>query len=326
MSNTRDIINSIQRDIIDPETNLHSIILKTKVLAYRLKNEDLKNWVKSEVDGYNEKHEIPDYRVIRDAVIRGTFFNGFYKHSNSDIGITTIPQKLREGARDIYIYQSVAALEEMAKKEQFWSPFSYEWVQLYNIHNAEKLNNGGYQLIEAYRPILGVWIAQLIGTARSRLQDFILEIDNLDWDVSLENPPFDQVNKIFNFTINNHVGVNNMSSIEGDGDNYTIGQAGAVGKYASSDGNTFIQSEQKQSLSEVAEEIQQLLKQLDQTNPTATDKEKVNYVNDETTPSFKRRAAAAFLAGSETAIDELILENKAFKVVKSAIKGWLEPH
>ena len=87
MSDTRNIINSIQADIIDPKADLHSILLKTKVLAYRLKNEDLKNWVKSELDGYDEKHDIPDYRFIRDSVIRGTFFNGVYKHSNRDIGI-----------------------------------------------------------------------------------------------------------------------------------------------------------------------------------------------------------------------------------------------
>jgi AbiTii len=326
MSDTRNIINSIQADIIDPKADLHSILLKTKVLAYRLKNEDLKNWVKSELDGYDEKHDIPDYRFIRDSVIRGTFFNGVYKHSNRDIGITTVPEEIREGAEDIYIYQSMTALEEMAKKEQFWNPLSYEWVQLYNIHNAEQLKKGCYQLIEAYKPILGIWIAQIIGTIRSRLQDFILELDNLDWDMSA-NPPFDQVDKVFNLTINNHVGVTStMSSVEGDRDNYNIGQAGAVGKFARSDGNTFIQSEQKQSLAEVAEEIQQLLKQLEQTQPTATEEDKINYVSDETTPSFKRRAIAAFIAGSETAIDEFILENKSVKVVKSAIKGWIESH
>jgi uncharacterized protein YaaQ len=151
-----------------------------------------------------------------------------------------------------------------------------------------------------------------------------LEINSLDWDVSAENIPFDQVKSIFICTIiNQQAGeIINMSSR----DNYNTGQAGAVGKYARSDGNTFIHSEQKQSLAEVAEAIQQLLEQLEQTHPTATDEEKMNYVSDETTPSFKRSAVAAFLAGSETAIDEYILESKFLKVIKSAIKGWMESH
>jgi hypothetical protein len=83
--------------------------------------------------------------------------------------------------------------------------------------------------------------------------------------------------------------------------------------------------EQKQNLAEAAAEIQQLLKQLEQTNPTATEAEKVAYVNDETTPSFKRRVVGALQASSETAIDEFILENKYLKVAKAAIKGWLQP-
>ncbi|MEL6579722.1 MAG: hypothetical protein AAFQ14_08220 [Cyanobacteria bacterium J06621_12] len=49
------------------------------------------------------------------------------------------------------------------------------------------------------------------------------------------------------------------------GDTYKIGQAGAVGKYARSDNNTFINLEQKQTLAEAAEEIQQLLDRLEQT-------------------------------------------------------------
>ncbi|KYC37881.1 hypothetical protein WA1_05095 [Scytonema hofmannii PCC 7110] len=67
------------------------------------------------------------------------------------------------------------------------------------------------------------------------------------------------------------------------------------------------------------------MKQLERTNPTATDSEKVAYVNDETTPSFKRRVVSALQASGETAIDEFILENKYLKVAKSAIKGWSQP-
>ncbi|MHC5746698.1 MAG: pentapeptide repeat-containing protein [Nostoc sp.] len=89
--------------------------------------------------------------------------------------------------------------------------------------------------------------------------------------------------------------------------------------------NQYNSSEQKKTLAEAASEIQKLLKQLEQTNPTATEAEKVAYVNDETTPSFKRRVVGALQAGGETVIDEFILENKYLKVAKATIKGWLQP-
>jgi predicted transcriptional regulator len=110
-----------------------------------------------------------------------------------------------------------------------------------------------------------------------------------------------------------------------EGDVFHVGQAGAVGRYAQSDSNTFFQSESKQTLAEAAEEIQKLLKQLEQTSPNATESEMVIYVNDETSPGFKRRVSGALQATGEAAIDEFILENKYLKVVKAAIKGWLQP-
>jgi hypothetical protein len=51
------------------------------------------------------------------------------------------------------------------------------------------------------------------------------------------------------------------------GDVYS--QQGSIGNKARSDNNNFVQqSQQKQTLSDAAEEIQQLLKQLEQNNPT----------------------------------------------------------
>ena len=108
-----------------------------------------------------------------------------------------------------------------------------------------------------------------------------------------------------------------------NGDTYNVEQAGAVGKYARSDNNTFFQSKEKQTLAEAAKEIQQLLKQLEQKKPTATESEKVDYVNDETTPSFKRRVSGALQAGGEVAIEEF-LDNPYVNVGKAIVKAWMK--
>lgn len=83
-------------------------------------------------------------------------------------------------------------------------------------------------------------------------------------------------------------------------------------------------SEQKQTLADAAKDIQQLLKQLEITNPSATEAEKVDYVNDETTPKFKRRVVGALQAGGEAAIEEF-LANPYVNVGKAIVKGWMKP-
>ncbi|MEG3877500.1 hypothetical protein QT972_08960 [Microcoleus sp. herbarium7] len=107
--------------------------------------------------------------------------------------------------------------------------------------------------------------------------------------------------------------------------NNNQGQVGAMGENARADNTTFVQqSEQKQTLAASAKEIQELLKQLEVTNPTATEAEKITHVNDETTPSFKRRAVGALQAGSEAAIEEF-LDNPYVNVGKAIVKGWIKP-
>ena len=65
-------------------------------------------------------------------------------------------------------------------------------------------------------------------------------------------------------------------------------------------------------------------KQLEESNPNATEVEQIAYLEDETTPSFKRRVSGALKAGGESAIDEFILENKYLEVFKAVCKGWLQ--
>lgn len=83
-------------------------------------------------------------------------------------------------------------------------------------------------------------------------------------------------------------------------------------------------SERQKTLAESAAEIQRLLKQLEATNPSATEPEQITYVNLATKPDFKQRAIGALKEGGEVAIEEFFLENKYLKVGKAIIKGWLQ--
>jgi hypothetical protein len=90
--------------------------------------------------------------------------------------------------------------------------------------------------------------------------------------------------------------------------------------------NSMTKSEPRQTLAEAAEEIQRLLKQLEATNPEATEPQKISYIDISTKPALKQRAIAALKEGGETAIEEFFLENKYLKVGKAIIKGWLQPN
>jgi hypothetical protein len=76
-------------------------------------------------------------------------------------------------------------------------------------------------------------------------------------------------------------------------------------------------------LTEAATEIQRLLKQLEETNPTTDEAEKIAYINIATKPVLKQRVIAALRSSGENAIDDLVLEDKYINVGKAVLKGWI---
>ena len=59
-------------------------------------------------------------------------------------------------------------------------------------------------------------------------------------------------------------------------------------------------------------------------NPTATEDDRITYMNEETSLGFKRRIVGALKAGCESAIEEF-LDNPYLNVGKAVIKGWMKP-
>lgn len=79
----------------------------------------------------------------------------------------------------------------------------------------------------------------------------------------------------------------------------------------------------RQTLAEAADEIQQLLMQLEKSQPTATESEKVAYVNDETPADVKSRVVNALKGGGEAAVDTILDNSPYVNVVRAIVKGWI---
>ncbi|NES24515.1 MAG: hypothetical protein F6K41_37805 [Symploca sp. SIO3E6] len=80
-------------------------------------------------------------------------------------------------------------------------------------------------------------------------------------------------------------------------------------------------AEKQQTLAEAAEEIQNLLKQLEKTNPTATEVEQQGYVNALVPSNNKTKIVSALQAGWKEAIKEL-LDNPYLNVAIATLEGW----
>ena len=78
---------------------------------------------------------------------------------------------------------------------------------------------------------------------------------------------------------------------------------------------------EKQDLAAAALEIQRLLKQLEETNPTATEAEQKAFVTAAIPPTLRQRAVGALQSGGKAAVEEL-LENPYINIAIAVIEGW----
>ena len=196
-----DIIERIQQDILNPEVSLSTILFKAKVLAYKLKNEKFKQWVKCELDGYPDAIDLPDYRRI-EAPLVAFIFNGFNGQRNVPISLSSCPDWFQEVAGVIRFTSGIRTAEALSRREDMVSsPWQAEWIAVWNQHNP--LGAGGHRAVEVNRPVTPASFTQMVETVRSRLQDFILELSDISWDMSDRPLPSEQIENLVAITIYN---------------------------------------------------------------------------------------------------------------------------
>lgn len=320
------LVWELQRDALNREISVLFLLRKALVVARKLNIQEFQQWVEKELNGYPEISYLPQYRFMFGELKAFNPYRGW-------IPVIVHPQ-IHELISKVPVLQPISEIETLKDKNSSLITMQPAWEKILREYHDIP-----------FEMKIHIDISQATGVLEA-VRDVVL-----NWSLKLEEDgilgeemTFSQkekqiaAKKDYSSLIQINIGQSQVqdSSSESQSSSESFSNdlreanvanfANKVSGNARQQANQHIHlSESRRTLAEAAKEIEQLLNQLEQTNPTATESEKVAYVNNETTPSFKNRVAGALQASSETAIDEFILENKYLKVVKSAIKGWLQP-
>lgn len=168
------LLNELIASIPDTSSSLTEALLKTKVLLHQLGRSDLAEWVTWELQGYPSTDAVPDYRQLN-AAVRGTVSNGYIRHLDAQLPTMHLSSDVRSRFEKVRSTQSVSALEKLAGSdtEGMQQPIAPE----FNGQFAQKLSAGFY--IEAAWSSIGYGqVSQLLTQVRSRLLDFLLELQS----------------------------------------------------------------------------------------------------------------------------------------------------
>lgn len=196
------LVKEIQSDILDPSARLSSILRKAKVLAYRLKNADFKDWVDQELGGYAGNEDVlPDYRRAGSQSF-GHFVGPFGRQfKNAPIATFNFPDEIKEFARTVAFFEGIRALESLIESES--QSFQYPWPAEY-VAIVARVIYEDMVCLSAWKPTSKAQIEQVLDTVRNRLLSFMLELEQIQPDVGEISPgdqspiPDDTIQQVFN--------------------------------------------------------------------------------------------------------------------------------
>lgn len=175
MAAKKTLLQQIEEESIDPRSDITALLRKCLVLASRLQNPSLKNWVNNELNGYSDIKDLPSYRIVP-CLSSGSFrmASAFTKH---DVLISqeNIPVEFREELGRIDLVESVSILQARVndgKAKVVSQPWSNKFVQPL----AHKIFPN--QVLVSANKILATYsLVQVLASIKDRVLRFVLDME-----------------------------------------------------------------------------------------------------------------------------------------------------
>lgn len=196
------LIEEIIEILSSKEGKLSDALIKTKVLLYKIGQKDLVGWVNNELNGYPENEVLPKYRILNSQVL-ANLANMAWQATAHPIPIGHLTKEQRDSLEFQEMRQSLAVIEKYAEQSDgsLQHIIPMEWYGL-----LEKNLASGFRIQKAWCEVQIVNFAEILIQVRSRLLDFIMELNERvpgdldDEQIKNQTDKFDAAN-LFNNAI-----------------------------------------------------------------------------------------------------------------------------
>lgn len=170
------LVDDIIELAVDDTARLPVILRKCLVVATKLKNDRLKNWVLGELNGFDDKKALPQYRIMQISA-KGLFLGGFGSEiRNQPLPAGILDEKHRWWATTAYHMQGIASYEQLIKHPSK-GDIQVEWpADLVARYQGNFMQH--MALNRAWQDIPLSSLIDLVDTVRNRLLQFALELQD----------------------------------------------------------------------------------------------------------------------------------------------------
>ena len=212
------LLEDIQNAASDPSSSVSTLLRKCRILAARLGNQKLEDWIVWESNGYPEDVSVPNYRIWQ-LQVRGNFLGPYSKYNHAPIPTVNLPKNVQKNYSEYKCRFSIASVESTMENENK-AVLTTEGLTSVLGRNVYS----GMTCVECWAEFSVGDCIELLNAVRNRILDFSLTL----WK---ENPTAgetsstvkqslspDKITQIFNTTVHggtaNLLGTANHSSVE----------------------------------------------------------------------------------------------------------------
>jgi hypothetical protein len=210
-----ELISQIINELIDNDKPLNGALLKTKVLASRIQNKELLDWVNKELSGYKSNDSLPEYRKNISTFLKGSFINANMKYTNQPIPTAGMDKEFRKSLNSVEFPDSISGLESLVSHNdstKLGIPLSAEIIGLIS-ENWREMGNPYLQILNANKVISKGSVIEIISKVQNILLDFMLKVDEQFGSLAeIENLKIKkkEISTIVSQTIINNIGDGNI--------------------------------------------------------------------------------------------------------------------
>lgn len=171
--------SQLLKDSVSIDTPLETILFRLKVILDDLDDSVISAWVKSEVEGYEDKEMLPPYRILNGRIMGTYLANGQFMIKNAEIPLLTVlPEEEVNTWRTLHITNEISSLEKslQANSGGLSKSIPTEFCHL--------ISTPDMQIVEMATIANVTQVNRIVSKVRSKIIDIILELEkkfvNLD--------------------------------------------------------------------------------------------------------------------------------------------------
>lgn len=160
-------------DITFDRITLSQALTRAKIIAFKINNSSFKEWINSEINGYKQTQELPDYRVTLcdiHAEIQSPF------HGKRLIPVDVSNLNLDDKLYKMRVIQSIATLEDSLKNSGNHH-FGYENLPMGIVNLLKNMIPEGDYISAIMRRVQFSQMRHIVDTTKQKLLDTLLELN-----------------------------------------------------------------------------------------------------------------------------------------------------